>query len=191
MPSYPFDIVLIGGSAGSLDLIIDILERLPPDFEIPLVLVVHRLKNTPSVLDELLSKKTGKHLVVEPEDKQSIRPGRIYLAPQNYHLLAESDHSFVLDYSEPIHYSRPAIDASFESFAGVYGSRMLAVLLSGANRDGADGLQAVLAKGGKAIVQAPGTAQYDAMPKAAIDQNPSAMVLEPIQIVPCILNYKA
>jgi two-component system chemotaxis response regulator CheB len=184
-----YDIIVIGGSAGSLDVIIRILGALPAGFETPIVLVIHRLKNTASMLDELLSRKTGTpHGVTEPDDKQPISSNTIYLAPQNYHLLAESDHSFTLDYSEPVHYSRPSIDVCFESFANVYGSRVLAVLLSGANKDGAAGLQAVIAAGGGAIIQSPATALYPVMPEAGIAQNPGAMIAEPAQIVNCIIS---
>lgn len=183
-----YDIVVIGGSAGSLDVIIRILGALPAGFETPIVLVIHRLKNTASMLDELLSRKTGTHRVIEPDDKQPISPNTIYLAPQNYHLLAESDHSFTLDYSEPVHYSRPSIDVCFESFASAYGNRVLAVLLSGANKDGAAGLQAVIAAGGGAIIQTPATALYPVMPEAGITQNPEAMIAEPSQIVNCIIS---
>jgi two-component system chemotaxis response regulator CheB len=183
-----YDIIVIGGSAGSLDVIIGILGALPAGFETPIVLVIHRLKNTASMLDELLSRKTGTHKVTEPDDKQPISPNTIYLAPQNYHLLAESDHSFTLDYSEPVHYSRPSIDVCFESFASAYGNRVLAVLLSGANKDGAEGLQAVIAAGGGAIIQTPATALYPVMPEAGIAQNPEAMIAEPSQIVNCIIS---
>ncbi len=180
--------IIIGGSAGSLDVIIGILQGLPGNFQIPVVLVIHRLRNTASKLDKMLSKKTGGKLITEPEDKEPVKNGRIYLAPQNYHLLIETDHSFSLDYSHPINYSRPSIDVSMENFADVYGRKLVAILLSGANKDGAAGLQHITTKGGMAIIQDPVTAAYPVMPKAAIELAPLAVVLQPDQIVNCILD---
>ena len=121
--------------------------------------------------------------VREPDDKEVIQPNSIYLAPQNYHLLVEADRSFSLDYSELVNYSRPSIDVTFESLAGVYGSRVLVVLLSGANDDGARGMEAILSNGGQAIVQDPATADYAAMPQAALERNPTALVLSPDGII--------
>ena len=180
--------IVIGGSAGSLDVIISILQSLPEGFRTPIVLVIHRMKNTSSKLDKMLGKKTGIKLISEPEDKEPIANGHVYLAPQNYHLLAEADHSFSLDYSAPVNFSRPSIDVSIESFAQVYGKRMMAVVLSGANRDGAAGIEKLIAAGGKAIVQSPASAEYPSMPKAAIERNRTVKVCEVDEIVHCIAD---
>ena len=147
------------------------------------------MKNTTSRLDKLLSKGSGVQNIIEPEDKEPIRPGTIYLAPQNYHLLVEDDHSFSLDYSEPVNFSRPSIDVSFESIAGLFRTHTLAILLSGANKDGAAGLGKVIKAGGLALIQSPETAHYPAMPKAAMDLNSSALVQNPEQIIDCILHH--
>jgi two-component system chemotaxis response regulator CheB len=187
-PGEQYDMIIIGGSAGSLDVITAILLALPKDFQVPMVLVIHRMKNTPSKLDKMLARKTGVKQISEPEDKEPIRAGRVYLAPQNYHLLIEADKTFSLDYSEPVNYSRPSIDVSFESFAQVYGPKLLAVVLSGANKDGAAGLEAVIGCGGKALVQSPGGAEYASMPLAAIERNPLALACETEEIVHCILQ---
>jgi two-component system chemotaxis response regulator CheB len=189
MEQGSFDIILIGGSAGSIEVVGSLLRALPKTFQTPVVLIIHRMKNTTSRLDKMFSRDAGILPILEPEDKEPVKRGNIYLAPQNYHLLAEADHSFSLDYSEPVNFSRPSIDVSFESFASIYRNRTLAVLLSGANKDGATGLNSVTERGGVAIVQSPKTAQYPAMPKAAIDRNPGALVLDPEQIINCILDY--
>jgi two-component system chemotaxis response regulator CheB len=105
-----FDIIVIGGSAGSVDIVISLLKSIPKDFRTPIILVIHRLKNTTSSLDVLLAKATGGKKVIEPEDKEPIRPGMIYLTPQNYHLLVEKDLTFSLDYSKPVNFSRPSIE---------------------------------------------------------------------------------
>lgn len=178
-----FDIIVIGGSAGSINVMITILKSLPKDFQIPIVLVIHRMKNTVSHLDQLIVKEAGIAEVIEPDDKEQILQGKIYLAPQNYHLLVEEDFSFSLDYSELVYYSRPSIDLSFDSFSQLYQNRLLAILLSGANKDGAESLRLVLERGGTAIVQSPETAEYVAMPKAAIELNSSVHIKSPKEMV--------
>jgi two-component system, chemotaxis family, protein-glutamate methylesterase/glutaminase len=158
-------IILIGGSAGSLQPLTSLLDGIPDDLRMPVVIVLHRLRNVQSEMDRLLSVKKK---ITEPEDKEKILAGRIYLAPQNYHLMLETDHTFMLDYSELVNFSRPSIDMTFSSAALAYGSRVTAILLSGANRDGAEGLCEIVAEGGNAIVQDPASADFDIMPLAAI-----------------------
>lgn len=177
MKHSKYDIIIIGGSAGSMPICISLLKALFTNQSIPVVLIIHRMRNIVSELDKLLSRETGIKRISEPEDKQAIASGKIYLAPQNYHLLFEEDHSFSLDYSAPIHYSRPSIDVSFESAAEIYGERVLAILLSGANADGAKGLAYLAEKGADCIVQDPATAQYPAMPNSAIALSPKLKVL--------------
>ena len=176
------EIVVIGGSAGSIPIISDILQALPKPFNGTVILVVHRLKNTPSELHKLFLGTDNSCVVCEPNDKDPVRSGYVYLAPQNYHLLVEADETFSLDYSEPVHFSRPSIDVTFESVARVYTNRVMAILLSGANRDGADGLGRILSFGGEAIIQEPTTATYAAMPLAANEQYPHLQTLTPTQI---------
>lgn len=190
MEKNKFDIITIGGSAGSIAVAVTLLKSLPAHFQIPVVLIIHRMKNITSQLNKLLAKELGIKEVVEPEDKEPIRSGIIYLAPQNYHLLVEEGNTFSLDYSEPVNFSRPSIDVSFESIANVYKHKMLAILLSGANKDGAAGLGRVIGQEGTAIVQSPETAEYKAMPKAAIDINPSVLIQSPEQIVHYLSNQR-
>lgn len=161
-----FDIITIGGSAGSLPAVRAIIDALPRPLKVPVVIVLHRIRNVQSEMKRLLS---DKQMIIEPEDKDWIQPGLIYLAPQNYHLLVEADKSFMLDYSEPLHYSRPSINVTFMSVAEVYGPRALGILLSGANADGAEGLCRIIGAGGTGIVQDPKTAEFSIMPQSAID----------------------
>lgn len=163
-----YDIILIGGSAGSISVCVSLLKALKKEQPVPVVLIIHRMRNVVSELDKLLSKETGIKKITEPEDKQAISSGKVYLAPQNYHLLFEEDGCFSLDYSDAIHYSRPSIDVSFESAALVYGKQVLAILLSGANADGAKGVSLLAELGAECWVQDPASAQYPAMPSAAI-----------------------
>ncbi|MBV7531459.1 chemotaxis protein CheB [Chitinophaga sp. sic0106] len=143
-----------------------LVRELPPDMKTPVILVLHRLKNVYSELNKLMSTNRP---IIEPEDKEPVKPGCIYLAPQNYHLLVEPDNTFSLDYSELVHYSRPAIDETFFSIAATYGRGALGILLSGANSDGAAGLLRIVKNGGTGIAQDPEEADFDIMPLAAIE----------------------
>jgi two-component system chemotaxis response regulator CheB len=183
MENKSFDIILIGGSAGSIENAILILKSLPKGFKIPIVIIIHRMKNTVSYLNKLISQNAGLKGIIEPEDKENIIEGKIYLAPQNYHLLVENDQTFSLDYSELVNYSRPSIDVSFDSFSRLYKSKLLVILLSGANKDGSTSIGLVIQRGGTAIVQSPKSAEYSTMPLAAIDLNHSVLIKSPKEIV--------
>lgn len=181
--------VVIGGSAGCILVIKKIIEALPPHFATPLIIVIHRQRNVVSEMAGILSLSHHRKKITEPNDKEAIANGGFYLAPQNYHLLIEEDKTFSLDYSEPVHYSRPSIDVTFESAAHVYQSNLVAVLLSGSNTDGTNGLREVLLNNGTAIVQQPETADYPTMPLAAIQQCPGVQVLHPEAIASFIINH--
>ena len=162
-----YELLAIGGSAGSLEVILSLLPALQNEKELAIILVLHR-RNGESLLTHLLSERTSWR-VKEAEEKEAILPGTIYIAPADYHLLVERDKTFSLDYSEKINYSRPSIDATFETVADTYGSNAIALLLSGANTDGAAGLQKIKAAGGYVIVQDPADAVVAYMPQYAID----------------------
>ena len=162
-----YRILAIGGSAGSLDVIFKIVEALPGDLDASVVIVIHRKNSAGSILVDLLSTKTSLP-VKEVEDKETLLPGRIYIAAPDYHLLVENEHSFSLDSSEKINYSRPSIDVSFESVATVFGRSVVGVLLSGASADGAKGLQKIKLAGGYTIAQDPSSADMAYMPQQAI-----------------------
>ncbi|RBL94002.1 chemotaxis protein CheB [Chitinophaga flava] len=160
-------LVLIGGSAGGLQAILTLLPGLMPQLAAAVVIVLHRQNHYDSMLTELLSAKT-QLTVKEAEEKETLLPGTIYIAPADYHLLLETDHTFSLDYSEKVNFSRPSIDVTFSSAALAYGRQVAAILLSGANTDGAEGLMDVHDAGGITIVQDPDTAAVDVMPRQAI-----------------------
>lgn len=182
--------IVIGGSAGSIFPLVDILKSLPGEFRTPILLIIHRMKNTNSNLNKFMARESGLPDFIEPEDKEPIKQGKVYLAPQNYHVLIEQDHSFGLDYSEPVNFSRPSIDVSFESVANVFKARALAILLSGANKDGALGIKTILANGGTALVQTPDSADYPTMPNAAIKINPGSKILSIKEIITYLLPNK-
>lgn len=160
-------VLIIGGSAGSLEVLMKLLPNLSSIPSFAIVFVLHRKNAKDATLEELIAIKTNIS-VKEVEDKTSFLPGYIYIAPPDYHLLFEKNNILSLDTSEKVNYSRPSIDVSFESAAEVYGSSLIAILLSGANADGTNGLLAVKKAGGTTIVQNPDTAQMPFMPQNAI-----------------------
>ena len=107
-------------------------------------------------------------MVKEVEEKEEMLPATIYIAPPNYHLLIENDHTFSLDASEKVNFSRPSIDVTFESAAEVFKENIVCLLLSGANSDGSAGLKIVKEFGGAALVQDPDSAVVSFMPESAI-----------------------
>ena len=183
-----YNVILIGGSAGSLPVLIKMLNALPSVFRIAIIIILHRQKNVASEMVKILTLHAPSKTIIEPEDKQVVNECCIYLAPQNYHLLIEHDNTFSLDYSEPVQYSRPSIDVTFDSAAKFYKHEALAILLSGANNDGTAGLEAIISQGGTAIVQDPLTAEYSTMPGEALVKNPKAQSLSPDKIVSFVLS---
>lgn len=162
------DAVVVGGSAGAVDVLGTLLTELPAGFSLPIVVVVHLPARRASLLPALFAQRCSLP-VREPEDKQPVEPG-IWFAPPDYHLLVEVDHTFALSIDQPVRFSRPSIDVLFESAARAYGARLLGVVLTGANDDGAAGARAIRKLGGVLAVQSPETALASEMPRAAIEQ---------------------
>lgn len=184
------DAIVVGASAGALEALAVLLPALPRNLRPAILIVVHVPPDKPSVLTDVLQR----HCFVplrEAEDKEPIADGTVYFAPPNYHLLVEVDRHLSLSSDEAVLFSRPSIDVLFESAADAYGSSLAAIVLSGANQDGAAGLQAVAAAGGTAIVQDPLGAFASTMPEAARVMCPTAAVLSLEEIadylrrVPC------
>lgn len=171
-----FQLVVVGGSAGSFPVVTKLLERLPRDFRLPVVMCLHRLKDKREGFKEALEIKSALP-VLEPEDKMQIRGGVAYVAPANYHLLVENRNQFSLAVTELVQYSRPSIDVLFESVADVFGSAALGILLSGANRDGALGMKRIHDHGGATIVQNPAECSMNTMPEAALQATPVDLIL--------------
>ncbi|HRG52449.1 MAG TPA: chemotaxis protein CheB [Bacteroidia bacterium] len=160
--------LVIGGSAGSLDALLEIVPLLKPTISIPIVLVLHRKNSTEVMLTELITAKT-KLAVKEIEDKELIQNSTVYIVPGDYHLLIEKSGHFSLDFSEKINFSRPSIDVTFESASLVYGPELACIVLSGANTDGSEGARIVKERGGVVIAQRPDTAVVSIMPEATIE----------------------
>ncbi|MDB6134508.1 MAG: cheB 2 [Verrucomicrobiales bacterium] len=179
--------VVIGASAGAVEALLRILPELPPDYPLPLLIVVHLPPDRESTLAALLDARC-RITVKEAEDKEPILPGMAYLAPPDYHLLVEPDFHLSLSSEEQVLYSRPSIDVLFESAADAYGTALAGIILTGANSDGAKGLRAVAASGGIALVQSPDCAEATAMPAAALAACPSAQGLSLAEITGVLKN---
>ncbi|MCO5101389.1 MAG: chemotaxis protein CheB [Burkholderiaceae bacterium] len=162
-----FDLVAIGASAGGVNALLSIVQALPAGFAPAMLVVVHVAAERPSALAALLAEHCPLP-VAEALDKQPIEGGTVTLAPPDYHMLVEPDRRISLSFDEPVLFSRPAIDPTFESAALAYRERMLAVLLTGASRDGSAGAGAVRAHGGTLWIEDPGTAHAATMPASAL-----------------------
>lgn len=162
-----WEAVVIGVSAGGLKALATILAYLPADYSIPVIIVQHLLEGSDSFLVDYLNEQVSIR-VKEAMDKETIRPGFVYVAPPGYHLLIEDDRIFSLSIDPKVNYSRPSIDVLFDSAAFVYQEKCLGIILTGANRDGSEGLRHIKMNGGQAIIQDPETAEYNMMPLAAM-----------------------
>jgi len=179
-----YQIVVVGTSWGGLSALRELMVGLPRGLGMPVVIVQHRHRQSDNLLQSLLQDET--HLCVcEVEDKAPIVSGNVYIAPADYHLLIEDTH-FSLSTDEPVRYSRPSIDVTFQSAADSYGARAVGVVLTGANADGAAGLRRIVDRGGLAFVQMPQTAESPAMPTAALRSVPDARVLTIAEIATAI-----
>lgn len=160
--------IVIGGSAGSIRVVKNLLQQLNFTPDIPIMIGLHRLQNDAnSNLREVIQYSTSLP-VIEPQGGEKIAGGNIYLAPGNYHLIVEPDHTFSLSSSPLVHYSRPSIDMLFLSAADVYRRNLMGILLTGANKDGATGMKAIKDKGGITVVQNPDECFVSTMPQAAL-----------------------
>jgi two-component system chemotaxis response regulator CheB len=177
-----FKAIVIGGSAGSFQGVVKILSHLPKNFPIPIILCLHRLKHVRHGFVEALSIKSIVQ-VTEPYDKESIKKGGVYLAPANYHMSVELGHNFALSTEEMVNNSRPAIDITLGSCAYVYKEKLIGILLSGANRDGAQGMKSIKDRKGLTIVQEPSECMIETMPKAALSMTEIDHVLKVDQII--------
>jgi len=162
-----FELIVIGCSMGGMHALQVIFEALPQEFCVPIAVVQHRYKTSNEGLPAFL-RRHSKLDVVDTTDKEWIKPGTVYLAPANYHLLVERG-ELSLSVDEKVEYSRPSVDVLFESAAEAYGAGVVGIVLTGANADGARGAKRIKERGGMVIVQDPATAEAPAMPQAAIE----------------------
>jgi two-component system chemotaxis response regulator CheB len=176
-----YDAIVIGASAGGLYVMTRILQDLPAGFPVPVIVVQHRSKDERSLLEEVLQQKCEVR-IKQADEKESLEKGIVYFAPPDYHLLIEGDRTFSLSFDAPVNYSRPSIDVLFESAADVFKERLLGIILTGANSDGARGIRKISMQGGTTIAQSPDTADYADMPKAAINTGYVRYIMTPDEI---------
>jgi two-component system chemotaxis response regulator CheB len=172
----PPELVVIGGSAGGVQALLELLTGLPAGYALPIVVLLHVPEDRNSRLPEVFGYRLAMR-VAEARDKEPIVPSTVYIAPPGHHLSIEEDACFSLSGEEPVNFSRPSIDVLMASAADAYGTRVAGVLLTGASVDGAAGLAQLQRAGGLAVVQDPATAQSPTMPQAAIALNPPDLVL--------------
>lgn len=159
--------IVIGGSSGSIDALLQILPGLPATLRASVIVVLHLPRERPSLLGTVLQPHCALP-IREAQDREPVEPATVYTAPPDYHLLVDAGPVLSLSVDPPVHYSRPSIDVLFESAADAFGPRLVGILLSGANQDGARGLEAVRSRQGLAIVQHPASAAMPAMPESAL-----------------------
>lgn len=170
------DAIAIGASAGGIDALFFLLEGLPAGGRAPVVAILHLPPDRDSQLAEIFRARLAMP-VREAQAHEPLQPGTLYFAPPGYHLLVEPDRSFSLSCEPPVLYSRPSIDVLLQSCAEAYGERLAAIVLTGANEDGARGLAAAARAGALTVVQDPAEAAYDIMPAAALRIAQPDMVL--------------
>lgn len=175
------DGIVIGASVGGVEALSQLLPALPAKLSAAVFVVLHLPRDRPSLLVDIF-KNACALPVREAEDKEPVAPGTIYFAPPDYHLLVDKGPSLLLSADDPVHFARPSIDVLFESAADLYGPRLLGIVLTGANADGAAGHKAVHDAGGITIVQDPATALAALMPYSALQQSPADFVLSLEQI---------
>ena len=178
-----YEVIAIGASWGGLHALSTLLEGIPVELDQAIVIAQHRsVESTRGVLESLLQHHTDRP-VTEPFDKEPVRPGHVYVAPADYHLLVE-DARFAFSVDARVQFARPSIDVLFESVAEAYRDRAIGIVLTGANEDGAAGLAAIKRNGGVGIVQDPKTATRKSMPEAAIAASEADAVLPLEEIGP-------
>lgn len=176
------EVLVLACSAGGFKVMLAILKVLPENLPLGILVIIHRNAKYETNIEESI-KGRCRIAVKVAEEKERIESGCAYFAPAGYHLLVEPDRSISLDISEPINFCRPSIDVTMQSVADVYGPSAVAILLSGANQDGAQGMKAVQRAGGLCIVQDPGYAEINTMPEAAIALGAADLILNDDELV--------
>lgn len=163
-----YEAIVIGVSSGGMNAMKIMFSLLPAGFSIPLIIVQHLGARSGNDWIRLFDDKCRLKLK-EADEKEHIESGTVYFAPANYHLLIEKNKTFSLTVDERVNFARPAIDVLFESAAEAYKDRLIGIILTGANNDGAKGLARIKELGGLTIAQDPETAESSYMPAAAIE----------------------
>lgn len=186
-PEVKYEAIVLGASAGGIQIVTDLINTLPEDFSLPIIIVIHLPKTSDGVWPALLNSKS-KITVKEADEKEFVKAGTAYIAPANYHLLLESDLSLSLTIDEHVHFARPSIDVLFETAAESCRKTVIGIVCTGGNADGAAGLLRIKRNGGLTIVQDPETAEVSLMPIAAIETARPDYILSHRDILKFILD---
>lgn len=160
-------LLLIGTSAGGIEALKHIINKLPNPFPIPIIVVQHLSSKFESYLPLILENISGIPCK-EVEDKDRLMENTIYVAPPNYHVLVEKNFTLSLSTEKRVSYARPSIDVTFETAADAYKNELVGILLTGANSDGAKGMEMIHTYGGLTVIQDPETAYAKEMPLSAL-----------------------
>lgn len=180
--------IVIGGSAGSIPVISKILSEIPIGFKTPIIICLHRMKNFPEGMKEVIS-TNFKGTLIEPNDKDPIQCGHAYIAPSNYHLLVNKDgKSLCLSTDDLLNFSRPSIDITYSSFSTAFKKNLLGIILTGANKDGAHGMNCIYKNGGTTIAQNPKECAAPYMPQSAINLNCIQHIFNTEEIIDYIIT---
>jgi two-component system chemotaxis response regulator CheB len=186
-PGAAFDVVGLAASAGGLHALSEVLSQLPPSFPAAMAIVQHLDPRYRSLMAEILGRRTGLN-VKQAAEGDCLQPGTVFIAPPDQHLLINPDGTLSLSHSELVHFVRPSANLLFESMAGSYRDRALAVVLSGAGSDGAMGVQAIHKMGGIVVVQDARNAEFTGMPEAAINTGDVDLILALDEIAPALIK---
>ncbi len=187
MGDCKYSAIVMGASAGGLDAMSAVLSCLPADYRLPVLAVQHLHPSDKGGIAVQLNRRTTLE-VSEPCDKEEIRPGHVYFAPANYHMLVERNGTIALSVDNKVNWSRPSIDVLFESAARVWKARLIGVILSGTNNDGTAGMRMIGERGGLLIAQDPATAERPEMPRSAIEEAEIDLILPPDEIGAALLG---
>jgi two-component system chemotaxis response regulator CheB len=176
-----YQAVVIGASTGGMEALKTILPVLPANFQVPVMIAQHISPYSENYMARYFA-EVCRLTVKEADEKEKVKPGTVYIAPPNYHLLVEKDWTLSLSVDPKVNYARPSIDVLFETAADAFADRLIGVVLTGANRDGSCGIRKVKDLGGLVIVQDPETSVADSMPKAAIQSTQADYILPPAEI---------
>jgi two-component system, chemotaxis family, protein-glutamate methylesterase/glutaminase len=179
--------IVLGASAGGMEVVNQLAVSLPEDFSIPVLIVQHIADTSDGEWANILNGRC-RVTVKEADEKERIKPGTVYFAPANYHLLLEPDLTLTLTIDERVNYARPAIDVLFETAAESCGDRVIGIICTGGNSDGARGLMQISEKGGLTIVQSPESSEVSSMPLSAIQLADPQYILPPAEILSLLLT---
>jgi len=181
-----YEVLVIGGSAGSIQVLKTILKNMRYRPNIPIIVGMHRMAHdNTSNLVKVIQYSTPMP-VLEPQNGQILLPNHVYIAPADHHLVVETDQTASLSRTPLVHYSRPSIDVLFMSISEVFKAKAIGVLVTGANKDGATGLKMIKQQGGIAIVQDPADCFIDTMTQEALEVTPVDYILKATEIASII-----